>query len=325
MKDNLKAKTYLFHMDKKIFLGVDIGATKTIFLVVKFGGGKFKILEMARCSTPRKEAEILKTVEENFKGLAEKYQPKACAQGASASGGDEPRAHEIAGLGIGFAGPVDFKRGAAITGPNLKTGKIEFKKILERKLKIPVAVDNDAKCFVLSESAFGAAKGYKNIAGSTIGTGIGVGIIIDGKIYRGTSGSAGEFGHTNISKDNEWEAIASGSGLVNIYQKISGKKLDSFMIIELAKEKNKNALKSVETVAENLGIGLANILEIFNPEVIVLGGGLAEVGLIVGKAKEYMKKKVFLPSLTKTPVVVSKLGQNAVALGAALLASKTKN
>ncbi|MBU3965737.1 ROK family protein [Patescibacteria group bacterium] len=295
---------------QNIYLGIDIGATKTIFLVVKFGAGKFKILEMSRCFTPRKEADILKMAEENFKGLAEKY--------------------EIAGIGIGFAGPVDFKRGAAVAGPNLKTGKIEFKKYLSKKLQIPVTVDNDAKCFVLAENIFGAAKGYKNIIGITIGTGIGGGIIIDGKIYRGATGSAGEFGHTNISKDNEWEAIASGSGLVNIYQKISGsprfaggeagKKLDSFIIIELAKEKNKNALKSVEKVAENLGIEIANIVEIFNPEIIVLGGGLSEVGLIVGKAKEYAKKKVFLPSLAKTPIIVSKLGQPAVALGAAYLA-----
>lgn len=292
-------------MKKSIYLGIDIGATKTIFLVVRFGGGKFKILEMTRCSTPRKEAEILKMVEENFKGLAEKY--------------------EIAGLGIGFAGPVDFKRGAAIAGPNLKTGKIEFKKILERKLKIPVAVDNDAKCFVLAESVFGAAKGYKNIIGLTIGTGIGGGIIIDGKIYRGATGSAGEFGHTNISKDNEWEAIASGSGLVNIYQKISGKKLNSFEIIDLAKKKNKKALEAMNFCAESLGTGIANIIESYNPEIIILGGGLAEVNLIVNKAKEYMKKKVFLPSLAKTPVIKSKLGESAVALGAAYAAYLARN
>lgn len=318
-------------MNKKTFLGADIGATKTIFLVVRFGGGKFKILEMARCSTPRKEAEILKMVEENFKGLAKKYQPKDCAQGASlpagrrgASGGDESRAYEIAGIGIGFAGPVDFKRGAALAGPNLKTGKIEFKKYLSKKLRIPVTVDNDAKCFVLAESIFGAAKGYKNIIGLTIGTGIGGGIIIDGKIYRGATGSAGEFGHNTgydkKEKKYEWEQTGSGRGLEMIYENLSGKKLNSFEIVELVRNKDLKALEAIETISENLGIGLANILEIFNPEIIVLGGGLAEVDVIMNKAKEYMKKKVFLPSLAKTPVVVSKLGQNAAALGAAYLA-----
>ncbi len=304
-------------MDKKIFLGIDIGATKTIFLAVKFGGGKFKILEVLKCSTPRKETEILKMVEENFKNLEKKYRSKD----------DKTRARNIAGIGIGFAGPVDFKKGEAIAGPNLKTGKIEFKKYLSKRLRIPVVIDNYTKCFVLAENIFGAAKGYKNIVGLTIGTGIGGGIIIDGEIYRGATGSAGEFGHIDIEKKKEFETIASGSGLSAIYQKISGKRMNSFQIIELAKRKNKKALKAVEIVAENLGIGIANIIETLNPEVVILGGGLSEVVLIINKAKQYAKKKIFLPSLTKTPIVVSKLGQIAIALGAALLAlsnQKTK-
>lgn len=322
-------------MNNKTFLGVDIGATKTIFILVKINGAKYqpkageprayKIIESLKVITPRKEAEILKMIEENYLKLAKKYQPKA----------DKPRAYKIGGIGIGFAGPVDFERGAAIMGPNLKTGKIEFKKILERRLplslklrrtrKIPVAVDNDAKCFALAESIFGAAKGYKNIVGLTIGTGIGGGIIIDGKIYRGATGSAGEFGHNTgydkKDKKYEWEQISSGKGLERVYENLSGKKINSFEIVRLAKSKDSKALETIEIISENLGIGLANILEIFNPEIIVLGGGLAEVDLIVKKAKEYAKKKVFLPSLAKTPIVVSNLGQNAVALGAAWMAS----
>lgn len=302
-------------MKQNIYLGIDIGATKTIFLLVEFYGAKYKIIKSIKIPTlastnirlggPRKEKEILKMIEENFKSLAENC--------------------KIKGVGIGFAGPVDSEKGVAIKGPNLKTGRIEFKKILEKKLKLPIVVDNDARCFTLAESVFGAAKGRKNVVGLTIGTGIGGGIIIDGKIYRGASGSAGEFGHANIDKNKEFENIASGSGLANIYKKIAGKKMDSFQIVELAKKKNKAALQAVEMVAENLGVGMANIIETFNPEIIVLGGGLAEVDLIVNKAREYAKKKVFLPFLAKTPIVVSKLGQNAVALGAARMARLLQN
>lgn len=297
---------------QNIFLGVDIGATKTIFLLAEISGAKYKILESVKIATPRKEAEILEMIEENYFKLAENY--------------------KTGGIGIGFAGPVDFKRGAAIMGPNLKTGKIEFRKVLEKKLKVSVAVDNDARCFALAESLFGAAKGYKNIVGLTIGTGIGGGIIIDGKIYRGATGSAGEFGHTEILKSKELEEAASGSGLVNVYKKISGsprfaggeagKKISSFKIVALAGKKNKKALEAVNFCAESLGAGITDIIESYNPEIIVLGGGLSEVGLIISKAKEYAKKKVFLPSLAKTPIVVSKLGQNAVALGAAWMASE---
>ncbi len=302
-------------MTKNIYLGIDIGATKTIFLVVEFSNGKYqpkageprahKILENIRVSTPKKESEILKMVEKGFKILSVDY--------------------KISAVGIGFAGPVDFERGRAIMGPNLETGKIEFKKALEKKLKVPVAVENDARCFVMAESVFGAAKGRKNVVGLTIGTGVGGGVIIDGKIYRGAKGSAGEFGHTDILKSKELEAVASGSGLVNVYKKISGKKISSYEVIDLAMKKNKKALEAVNTAAESLGSGIANIIESYNPEIIVLGGGLSEVDLIIAKAKVYARKKVFLLSLAKTPIVVSKLGQNAVALGAAWMANLKQN
>jgi len=299
---------------QNIYLGLDIGATKTIFLLAEISGAKYKILESAKILTPRKEKEILKMVEENYLKLSEKYQPKD----------GEPQAHKIIGVGIGFAGPVDFERGAAIMGPNLKTGKIEFKKILEKKLETPVAVDNDARCFTLAESVFGAARGKKNIIGLTIGTGVGGGIIIDGKIYRGADGSAGEFGHTEIFKSKELEKIASGSGLVNAYKKISGKKISSFEIVDLAREKDKQALEAIDFIAESLSSGIADIVESFNPEIVVLGGGLAEVDLIVNKAIKYSKNKEFLPSLAKTPIIVSKLGRSAVALGAAWMAKEKK-
>ncbi len=294
----------MIYIKQNIFIGVDIGATKTIFLSVKIRGAKYEILETVKVLTPRKEKDILKMIGDNYSELSEN--------------------HKISAIGIGFAGPVDFDRGAAIMGPNLKTGKIEFKKILERKLKIPVIVDNDAKCFILAESVFGAAKGIKNAVGLTIGTGIGMGIIINGEIYRGGGNFAGEIGHTDIAKDQEWETISSGLGLANLYKKISGKKRDSFEVVELARKKEPDALKAIRMVSENLGAGLANVVEIFNPEMIVFGGGLSEVGLILKKAKAYAKKKIYIPALVKTPVVVSELGQNSVALGAAWMAKKMK-
>lgn len=286
------------------YLGIDIGATKTIFLAVEFRNGKYKILESSKCPTLRKERKILKMVSENFKSLAEK--------------------HKIVGIGIGFAGPVDFKRGAAIAGPNLKTGKIEFKKVLSKKLQIPIAVENDVKCFLLAESAFGAAKRYKNVVGLTLGTGIGGAIMIDGKIYRGRNNFAGEIGHTEIGRDVEMEITASGRGLSKIYMALTGKRKNSFEIIALARKRNIKALEASERVSKILGLGIASLIELLNPEIIVLGGGLAEVDLIVKKAKKYAKKKVFLPSLAKTPIVKFKLGESAVALGAALLAGKAK-
>lgn len=290
-------------MEKQnIYLGIDIGATKTIFLLAEINGAEYKILKSIKIATPKKEKEILKMVEDNFKILS--------SVGA------------ISAVGIGFAGPVDFKRGVAIEGPNLKTGKIEFKKVLEKKLKVPVAVDNDARCFILAENIFGAAKGKKNIIGLTIGTGIGGGIIIDGKMYRGATGSAGEFGHTNAGVQSELESMSSGKGIGKIYKHLTGNEKNSFEIVKLTEQNDEFALKAIEISAKNFGIGIANIIELLNPDIIVLGGGLSEVSVVISKAKEYAKKKVFLPSLAKTLIVVSKLGQNAVALGAAWMAKE---
>ncbi len=289
----------------KIFLGIDIGATKTIFLVVKFRNRKFKVLEISKCPTPRKEKEILEMVEKNFKSLVERY--------------------KFAGIGIGFAGPVNFKKGEAIKGPNLKfTGKIKFKKILEKQLRIPVAVDNDVKCLLLAESAFGKAKGRKNVIALTLGTGTGGAIMIDGQIYRGADNFAGEVGHTYIGEDTEFEASASGTGLTKVYKNLTGANISSVEIVRLAGKNNQKALEAVERVTKTLGLGLASLIEVFNPELIILGGGLAEADLVVSKAKQYAKKKVFLASLAKTPISVSKLGEAAVAVGAALLFRNAK-
>lgn len=291
-------------MNNNIFLGIDIGATKTIFLLAEINGAEHKVLRSVKVETPRKEKEILKMVEENFNKL-------------SADGG-------IIAIGIGFCGPVDFERGIAIKGPRLGTGKINFKGKLEEKLKVPVKVDNDVKCFLFAEKAFGKLHGKKNAVFLTLGTGVGGGIMINGEIYRGADNFAGEFGHMEmgeIGKEEELELVSSGTGLANIYRKITGEDMDSHEIVKLSEKKDFSALMATDTVAKNLGIALVNIILSFNPEIIVLGGGLAEVGLIIFKAKEYAKMKIFLPSLARTPVVVSGLGQNAVALGAAQMAS----
>jgi len=288
-----------------IYLGIDIGATKTIFLLAEINGAKYKILESVKILTPKKEAGILKMVEEKYKHLAGRY--------------------KIGGIGIGFCGPVDYKKGIAIKGPRLGTGRIDFKKNLERKLKTKVAVDNDVKCFLFAESAFGKAQGKKNAVFLTLGTGIGGGIIIDGKIYRGAANFAGEFGHMRmgeIGKEKEFELVSSGTGLSNVYKKMTGKNSNSFQVVDLARQKDFAALMAVDAVSKTLGILLANLIQSFNPEIIVLGGGLTEVDLIINKAKDYAKKRVFLSSLAKTPIVVSGLGQNAIALGAAWMASK---
>ena len=290
-----------FMSKSNIYLGVDIGATKTLFLVVKFSARGFKVLESMRCETPHNAKRILAMIEDNYRVFNGK--------------------HKIEAIGIGFAGPVDYKKDIAWFGPNLKIGKIEFKKNLRRSLKLQVEIDNDAKCSLLAESAFGPAKGFKNVVGVVIGTGLGSAIIADGKLYRGADNFAGEIGHAFIN-GREFEESVSGTGLSRVYEKLTGKKADGYHVVNSAKTGDAKAMKAIDLVAEDMGILLANIIQIFNPEMIVLGGGMSKVGMLVNKAKGHARKKIFVSSAIKTPIVASKLGQTAVALGAAWMVKK---
>jgi predicted NBD/HSP70 family sugar kinase len=232
---------------------------------------------------------------------------------------------------IGFAGRIDIKKGVIIEALNFTKNfkNIYLKKILEKEFKVPVFLSNDAQCFTLGESIFGAGKKYNVILGFTLGTGIGAGIIINKKSYYGAHYLISEISHhviieknglkCNCGKRGCFEAAASGIALEKYYKILTGKEKTSIEINMEALQNKKIAQKAILKVAKNLGIGLAYFINIFDPNIVILGGGLSEIKMLYKPAIIEMKKHLANKSLFKIPIVKSKLGEDAIILGAAKL------
>jgi glucokinase len=237
---------------------------------------------------------------------------------------------KIAGIGIGVASPVDFKEQKILNPPNIRGLKnLQLGKIIAKKFGVKTAIDNDVHSMVFAEVTLGAAKGKKSVVGLAIGTGVGGGIFMDGKIVRGKNGTAGELGHMTIIK-NGWkcscgskgclEAYIAESGQERLAKELLGRKMDSIVLQKLAEKGNKKAIKAWKIIGENLGLGLANIVDTLNPEVIVVGGGIARAGkLLFGPAIATMKKNIVSKRAKNTKVVSAKLGKFSGAIGATLL------
>ncbi|MCK4860173.1 MAG: ROK family protein, partial [Candidatus Omnitrophica bacterium] len=187
----------------------------------------------------------------------------------------------------------------------------------------------DVNCFGIAERLLGAGKGKQNIIGLTLGTGLGGCLILKGKLFYGSQGSAGEIGHMIIKKGG-WkcscgnngclEAYVSTKGTMRVAKEIGCKGTIPTEIMNLAKKGDKKAIRVYQIIGEYLGIGLANLVNMLNPDIIIIGGGIANAGkFIFNPARKTMKENVLSPLAKNTKVVKAKLGEDAGAIGAALL------
>jgi glucokinase len=301
-------------MPKKYILALDIGGTKINAGLISQSG---KIIFRARAETQAKKPKIiiLKNIFDIITDLLFKAKNKKI---------------KVLAVGIGLAGQIDFEKGIFIAGPNFSRNfkNIPLKNILEKKYRLPIFIDNDARCFALGESIFGQGKNYKNIIGLTLGTGIGGGIIIDKKVYRGNNNLAGEFGHMTMNlngpkcscgKPGHFEALASGRAISQMYKKLAHRTAKVQQIEEKLKQGEKTAKIIIQRVSQNLAIGLANLISALNPEIIILGGGLIKFKKFWQPAIKMIKEKNPFSFNLKTKVIASKLGDDATLLGAAAL------
>ncbi len=299
--------------ENKSIIAFDIGASKIAYGVAGFPLSATSFHRFSKIKTPKSKKEIIEKIIEIV--------------------GKMKKDKKIIGVGIGMAGQINFKKGIVSSSPNLPEWKnVSLKNILEKKLKIPVTIDNDAHCFILGEARFGAAKNYQHIVGITLGTGIGGGIIINGKIYRGANNTAGEFGHTIVENKfnlkcscgmkGHLESYASGQAMEKMYKKITGEKLGCFEIKKRAIKKEKSALRVINLMAEALGEGLSDVVNFLNPEIIVIGGGLSRMDILWKPMVQEAKKRVFFAPLKKTKIIRSRLREKANLLGVAALFSK---
>ncbi len=246
----------------------------------------------------------------------------------------------IHAVGVGICGPVDCTIGKLITSPILIGWEnVSIADILTEKLKVPVVVDNDANMAILGESWMGSAAGAKNVVGLTLGTGIGGAIIINGEIYRGTHYFGGELGHMTIRHDGRpcpcgnrgcLTVEGAAQGVVEYYTNLCARgaqantnstSLESIFL--KAQAGDPIALRSIEPMTEAIGLGIANIVNIFDPEFVVIAGGPTNSGewfkdILVQKSQ----KHVFSFLKGQTPLVFATLGEVAGAIGASYLAMK---
>ncbi len=223
----------------------------------------------------------------------------------------------VEGIGIGVAGIV--KGGRLIDMANLKNlNSIDLKKMISKKFRVKTIIENDVNCFSLWQ-----AKKYrvKNLVCLTLGTGVGGGIIINGKLYKG-SGFAGEFGHMVINEDGlkessgrqgTLEAYCSGTAIENQYYRMAKKRKSA---VEIGKSGDKISKKVIKEAGRYLGIGLANIVNVLNPEALIIGGGVADIRALFPVAKKEMKKRILRG--VKVKIIQNKI-RGSTALGAASL------
>lgn len=206
----------------------------------------------------------------------------------------------VSDIGIAVAGVLD-KNGKITVSPNMNfLNGLNLKNLVKAKFKKPTAVINDARAFLLYELKFGVARRYKNVLVLTLGSGIGGGFSIDGKPVFGSRGGAGEIGH------------------IIIQIKIQNSKVKSLSLEDLASVKNINS--GYSKMGEYLGIGLANLVNAIDPEIIVIGGGLASTGdKILNSAKKTMKKYILSHQAKNTPVIIEKKYEIASAIGTTLI------
>jgi glucokinase len=250
----------------------------------------------------------------------------------------------VKGIGIGSAGLV--LQGTVRNSPNLPgwQGAVPLERLLKKELKgskITLEIDNDANCFVLAETLCGAGRGYRDVIGLTLGTGVGGGLVLDGKLYRGSTGGAGELGHASIKYDGPLclcgnrgclEAMVGAGAIVKRYlslmPKSNGRKPEGTVaeISGRAKKGGRTAVKCLAETGTLLGVALANYVNIFNPQAIVIGGGVAQAGeLILASARGEMKKRAMPYNVQKAKVKAARLGPWAGAIGAALLAKNDRH
>ena len=248
----------------------------------------------------------------------------------------------IAGVGIGSPGPLDTKTGVVLLTPNLGWVNMPLRDRVSAGLGLPATLDNDANCAIFGEWWRGAARGARHVIGMTIGTGIGGGIVLNGEIYRGASDIAGEIGHMTIDSTGRrckcgnygcLEAYASGPAIAA--RAIEGievgadsslpryvdndlSKITAQLVYEAAHDGDEFALEVVRDTAKFLGAGVANLINIFNPEVVVICGGVTLAGdkLFVPLRGE-VKRRAFKPAVDACRILPGELPGTAGVYGAA--------
>lgn len=284
-------------------IGIDLGGTKTEAILLD---NSLNTIERKRIPTPKNNyQEIIRTIHYLVNDLSV----------------------EIADYTVGICTPGAIsKKTGLIKNSNTQCliGK-PFKEDLEKKLDKKISIENDANCFAISEATMGVAKNHSFVFGVILGTGVGGGIVIDGKIHQGRTNIAGEWGHHTLHKNGKScycgkkgcvESYISGPALEQRWKEMTGKTQPLIEIVTAFEDSNFKQWK--QEFLDNFGTGLANVIDILDPDVIVIGGGLSNIDFLYSDGIKNVYEKVF-SDLVDTPILKNKLGDSAGVFGAALL------
>ncbi len=310
-------------------LGIDIGGTNLVAGCVAEDGSAIRGLASEPTHAEAGAGDVLA----RLATLAQGVMDATCRESPGA---------EIIGVGIGAPGPLDTKRGVVHLTPNLGWRDLPLRQLVSDALRLPAALDNDANCAVAGEWWVGAAKGTRHAVGITIGTGIGGGIIVDGVLLHGASDCAGEIGHTTIDTEGRkcgcgnygcLEAYASGPAIARraieaveageesrLAEYVNGDltRVTAQTVYEAAEDGDRVALEVVADTAHFLGIGIANLLNILNPEIVVVCGGVTRAGeKLFTPLRRVVARRAFRPAVEACQIVPGALPGTAGVYGAA--------
>lgn len=238
---------------------------------------------------------------------------------------------EAAAIGVAVPSRIDRVRGRAISSTNIPLQGLDLRDVVARRFGLPAQIENDATAAAIGEWSLGAGRGVQDMVMITLGTGVGGGLILDGKPYRGASGAAAEIGHIVIAVDGppcqgsctghgHLEGLASGTAADAAARDLYGPDADARLLVERARAGEQPASAALARIGRYLGAGIAGLVNVLEPELIVIGGGFSAAGdLVLGPARAQLATDGLTPGRDTVRIVLAELGEDAGLVGAALV------
>jgi len=287
-------------------IGIDLGGTKIEGILVD---DKLNVIERTRIPTHQEKG--YKSIIDSITSLVNELKTKS---------------NDAVSIGISAPGAISKKTGLIKNSNTQCLIGMPLKEDLQQTLNQKISMDNDANCFALAEATLGAARDHNVVFGVILGTGVGGGIVINGNVHKGRTNIAGEWGHHTLRIDGNKcycgklgcvETYISGPALEKRWTKLTGKTESLLSIIQNIDDTT-IGLQWKKEFLENFAIGLANVIDILDPDVIVLGGGISNIPFLYDEGRDYVYDKVF-SDLVETPIIKNQLGDSAGVFGASLL------
>jgi glucokinase len=289
-------------------IGVDVGGTKTLAAVVSRQG----------------------EIEERVVHPTDVSSQDALLAGLDAIVEEARAGREIAALGFGIPSRVDQRTGRAVASVNIPLAGVDFRDRMRGRHGLPVGIDNDANAATIGEWHAGAAQGAQHVVMLTLGTGVGGGLILDGRPFRGATGVGAELGHIVIGLDGppcgcgghgHLESYAAGPVSDRAARKLYGEASDGHELVERGRKGEPEAVEALAEIGRALGAGIASFVNVFEPEIVVVGGGFGSAGeLLLAPAREVLAREGLEPARNTVRVVPAQLGLYAGVIGAGMIA-----